>query len=119
MTWEAVATKAGAMSNRVLTPDEVDEVEYVLDAAAKWAAGRLPWQQAANVGTWHDSAARTRFLAITTTPNSDVRWHDLKRLLDVLVDASGYVRTKQGVYSSRELGEHDVAVHFVQQERAA
>ena len=100
------------MSARVLTPDEQDAVADVLDAAHEWQAGRMPWQVAASIGAWHDSPSRTRFLAITTTPSTDPRWHALKALLDVLVDASGYVRCRQGVFSKRELGEHDVAVHI-------
>jgi|SRR5699024_10503928 len=113
MSWTRIdeTTRAGAMSDRVLTPDEQDAVSDCLDAAAEWYAGRMPWTVAAGIGTWHDSPARTRFLAITTTPKTDSRYPALIALLDVLVDASGYVRTKQGVYSRRELGEHDVPVH--------
>lgn len=98
------------MSERILTPDEQDAVSDVLDAAAEWRAGRLPWTVAADIGTYH-GPARTRFLAITTTPKTDKRWHDLMALLNVLTDAAGYVRTRQGVYSRRELGDHDVPVH--------
>lgn len=36
---------------RDLTPDERVEVTDVLDAASDWAAHRLPWQDAARVGT--------------------------------------------------------------------
>lgn len=113
MTWTHVAEagRAGAMSDRVLTPDEQDAVADVLDAAAEWRAGRLPWQEAASIGTYHNPS-RTRFLAITTTPKTDPRWHDLMALIDVLIDAEGFVRCTQGIYSPRELGEMDIPVHI-------
>lgn len=120
MSWTHVAEagRAGAMSARTLTPDEQDAVADVLDAAHEWRAGRLPWQAAANIGTYHNPE-RTRFLAITTTPKTDSRWHDLMALLNVLVDMSGFVRTRQGVYSTRELGEHEIPVHIAPWEAGA
>ena len=120
MTWTHVSEtdRAGAMSARVLTPDQQDAVNDVLDASAEWRAGRMPWEVAASIGGWH-SPERTRALAIGTTPRTDPRWHDLMALLDVLIDASGWVRTRQGVFSRRELGERDVIVHLSQKDLAA
>ena len=109
-----ITERAGAMSARVLTPDERAIVDDVLDAAAEWRLGRMPWQDAARV---HDH--RARFLATTTTDRSDPRWHALQRLLDALTDATGYVRTRQGCFSRYELGERGVVVHVALRKDAA
>ena len=120
MTWTHVSDtgRAGTMSDRVLTPEQQTAVADCLDAAAEWHAGRLPWEIAANIGD-AGTPARTRFLAITTTPATDPRYPALRALLNVLIDASGWVRTRQGVFSRRELGEHDVIVHLSQKDLAA
>lgn len=106
MTW-AKASDAGPMSPRVLTPEESAEVNDVLDAAHAFANGEMPWHAAASIGD-----GRLRGLATVTTDRHDPRWTSLMRLLDVLIDASGHVRTNHGIYSNRQLGEYDVAVHI-------
>lgn len=112
-------TRAGAMSERVLTPDERADVEDVLEAAAEWHAGRLPLPAAAAVGTYGDSPAHARFLATTTTPREDARWHDLQAMLTALVKAQGYELTRQGCFSRYDLGSVGAVVHPAERRDAA
>lgn len=100
---------------RPLTPDDRANVEDVLDAAAAWRAGELPWTVAAAVApTAYGatmSAGYTRFLAIRTTPLSDPRRPALMALITYLIDMTGVVRTTSGMFTPAELGQSDAAVH--------
>lgn len=104
---------------RPLNADEALAVEDALDAAAEWAAGRLPWQEAARQGAmgyrhWQgrmiESTGYGRFVALLVTPHDDPRWQPLARLCDLLSRQQGYVMTTQGTFSREELGEAGAVV---------
>ena len=113
MTW-LHTSETGPLSRRTLSPEQQDAVNDALDSAAAWRAGELPWQEAARLSTGH-----IRALAVAVTPKTDTRRGALEALQDVLIDASGFVRTTQGTYSRRTLGEYDVVVHIHPREEGA
>lgn len=94
---------------RALTPEESAEINDVLDAAAEWAAGRLPWQTAAQVGTilsdGRPSAGYSRFLARFTCSPSDPRRRHLIALQDYLDAAQGLQITDKGTLTQRDLND--------------
>lgn len=118
--FDAIAPLTPGAGTRTLTPEEREEVEWILDAAAEWQAGRLPWQEVARIGGielgGYPSAAYTRFCAVAFTPPTDPRRVALLALIDVLIRNSGYKTTYQGTYSPSELRQHDIAVQWVRQD---
>ena len=105
MTWVSPAD-APALE---LTPEERADVNDVLDAAAAWAAGDLPFYEAARIGRL-GSPAHTRYIAIRATPKEDPRWRDLMALFDVLIESQGYVITRQGVFTKYDIRESNEQV---------
>lgn len=97
---------------RALTFEEQVEVEDVLDAALAWTNGELELGVAANLGgietDGHPSAPYTRFVALRTTPRSDPRWQALDSLCTKLSRMSGYMITRQGVFTRRDMAESKV-----------
>lgn len=123
MTW-LQPTERRDTGRADLTPDELDTINDVLDAAQAFADGALPFYEAAAIGTLADwrgvvSPAYTRYVAMTRTPKNDPRKGALLRLLDALVSAEGYVITRQGVYQRWEIRESDEQVAQVMAERPA
>lgn len=101
-----------AGGKRALTPDETAEANDVLDAAAEWAAGRMPWEVAAQVGTIENngrpSPSSTRFIATVLVSPLDPRRPHLKALIDHLLVMQGLTVTEGGIYTQRDLNElHD------------
>ncbi|MDQ3222113.1 MAG: hypothetical protein M3Q75_01350 [Gemmatimonadota bacterium] len=103
---------------RDLSPEELDSMNDILDAAAEWAAGRLPLNAAAQVGTilthqGHPSRAYSRHVAsLWAWRAKDSRWKSLNRMVNVLA-AAVYVKTSQGLFTSEQLHEHDRAVQYL------
>lgn len=107
MTWMSMADLP-VISRRELTDDDRGCIEDVLDAAAAWAAGAMPFYDAASIGGIQ-TPAYTRMLAVMTTPKDDPRWRNLMDLLEVLIRSQGYRICRQGVFTSydiRESNEH-------------
>lgn len=105
-----------------ITPDHQACVDDVLDAAADWYDGRMPWNVAASVGeierrtmtgTWHRSPGYTRAVALRHTSTDDPRWRALSDLCTEIVRKTGFVITAFGVFDTDELHQHDDAVRFV------
>jgi len=94
------------MSRRVLTPDQRERVERVLDAAASWRSGGMSLFAAAKVENGH-----VRFLARMCTPSEDPRRQDLEAMVSRLIRSEGFEITTQGVYPRSELGVRDVVLH--------
>lgn len=94
---------------RDLTPDEQLEVNDCLDAASEWAAHRLPWQEAARVGTilchGRPSAPYTRFIATVLTSPRDPRRQCLADLIDHLLAVQGLTKTPHGLATQRDLND--------------
>lgn len=94
---------------RALTPDEQLDVNDCLDAAEDWAAGHLPWQAAANVGTifcnGRPSSGYSRFLASMLTPKSDPRRRCLEALGTHLDTQQGLRVTARGTFSQRDIND--------------
>lgn len=107
MSW--TSTRRDLISNRELTPDERACVEDVLDAAAAWATGDLPYYEAANIGAleWRGkrSPGYTRNIALKCTPKTDGRWHALYALITDLIGRSGYLVTGHGCFAPSQM--HD------------
>lgn len=109
---------ASPSSNRdPLTPEQQASVDDVLDAAAAWAAGHLPFYEAAAIGTIEDangtpSPAYTRYVATIRTLSDDPRRKNLMDLLDVLIEAQGYVMTRQGVYTKFEIRDNEAGWQY-------
>ena len=110
MTWTTTA-RPDVLSRRELTPDERECVEDVLDAAAAWAAGELPYWEAANIGAldWQRrrSPAYTRHIAYMCTPKADPRWRNLYDLISELIRQSGWLLTRQGCVAPSQLHGDD------------
>jgi hypothetical protein len=88
------------------------EIEDVLDAAAAWKRGEIPWTAAAGLGRMLDwrgqpNEAYTRYVAYRVTPRSDPRLADLDELIEVIIRAQGFVITRQGVFTPTEIRAHD------------
>ncbi|MGI8406035.1 MAG: hypothetical protein ACR2OE_14955 [Thermomicrobiales bacterium] len=98
-----------AGGKRALTPEETADVNDALDAAADWAAGRLPWELAANVGTVENngrpSPSFTRFIATVLVSPLDPRRPHLKALIGHLLVMQGLTVTDGGIYTQRDLNE--------------
>jgi len=94
---------------RDLTPDEQLDVNDCLDAAEDWAAGNLPWEAAANVGTilceGRPSSGYSRFIAVQLTPKSDPRRRCLEALGTHLDTQQGLQVTPRGTFSQRDINE--------------
>ena len=98
-----------------LTADDALAVEDVLDAAASWQRGEIPFPVAASIGALVDwrgqpSPSYSRYVALHLAGLDDPRRAALRALLDVLVRAEGYVVTRQGVFSSWEIRQSDAEV---------
>lgn len=112
MTW---TTMADALPERVLSEDDTTHVERALDAAAKWAAGEMPFNLAATAGmatapSGYASPAWTRHLAVRTTPTTDPRRADLLRLIDAALAMRGKVLTDFGLFTANEIRDSDQQV---------
>lgn len=114
----ADAIKRGVVT-RDLTDDEQGAVADILDAAAEWAAGRLPLHALSEVGklpAWNaagrrcESAGYGRALALMSTPPSDPRWPALRDAIEELVRRQEVVVTTQGVFEREDLYERGVTV---------
>lgn len=95
-----------------LTFEDRVAIEDVLGAAAAWAAGELPFYEAARVGTLRDwrgvpLPSWSRHVAIRVTPSTDPRRRNLMGLIDVLIAAQGFQITRQGIYSPDQIRIHD------------
>lgn len=95
-----------------LTPEQQDSVNDVLDAAAAWAAGQLPFYEVAAIGTIEDahgtpSPAYSRYVATIRTTKDDPRRQNLMDLLDVLIRSQGFTVTRQGVFTKWEVRENE------------
>ncbi len=103
--------------HRPLTSEERDSIEDVLDAAQAWAAGSIPWYQAAKYGgvayRGHTSSAYSRFLAMVNASRTDRRRPHLLALIDEITRRSGYRITEQGVFSAFDEAQHDGAVRWL------
>lgn len=112
---------------RVLDDWERDTIEAVLESASEWDAGRLSLNDAAHCGVLEyqgpndpaplPSPRYSRFIAATTTPRTDPRWHALDRLVRTVV-AKQMIVTQQGVYESHELHLHDHAREWLRTHKA-
>lgn len=95
---------------RELSEEERFEVELVLEAAADWEAGLLPWQDAAKVGELRrgnrPSPGYTRFVAVHVTPRNDPRRAALQALQEHLDTMQGLRVDERGTLSQAEL--HDI-----------
>lgn len=110
MSW--TSTRRDIISKRELTPEERECVEDVLDAAASWAAGELPYYEAANIGAleWGGkrSAGYTRNIALKCTAKTDPRWRNLYDLITELIGRSGWVVSNQGCFAPSHLHGDDL-----------
>ncbi len=117
-----VADLMPEQGRRALQDWERDTIEDTLDAAQAWADGGLDLNTAAHTGVLeyqgpndpapHPSPRYSRFIAATTTPRTDPRWHALDRLVRTIV-AKQMIVTNQGVYESAELHIHDRAIDWL------
>jgi hypothetical protein len=98
-----------------LTAEDAATIEDILDAAAAWADGALPWYEAAKIGamTYQTATGKTaessgygRYRALRFTPADDPRRAALVRLVDDLVRRQGCEVTRQGVFDRDELADH-------------
>ena len=123
MVAEYAATYLPDNGKRALTPDEAADVNDCLDAAAEWAAGRLPWQAAANVGTilceGRPSSGYSRFIAFLLTPKSDPRRRCLDALGTYLDTQQGLRVTPRGTFSQRDINELHESEHIMRGRAAA
>ncbi len=102
---------------RPLTPEEQDDVNDILDAAEAWAAGALPWYEAAKLGTiayrGHSSNRYARFIAVWQCDKADRRRAHLLALIDEINRRSGYHITEQGMFTSHDDHQHDGAIRWM------
>lgn len=112
--WNALPEQA----RRDLTAEDHASIADVLDAAADWRAGKLPWWEAAAVGVIpydagtgaRPSPGFTRTVALLRTDRGDPRRAALRALLDELVRQSGAVVTTHGVFTRQEIGAANAPV---------
>ena len=107
-----------------LTFEDQAAIEDVLDAAAAWQAGDMPWTQAASIGALLDwrgeqSQSYSRYVALRVTPRTDPRWDALLALVNVIVQAMGYVATTQGLFTRAEIRENEAGWQYANLERRA
>ena len=105
---------------RPIDADEALAAEMILDAAEHYAAGKLPWWEAANIGAvrCHDSEGREihstgygRYVALMVAiRTNDPREAALRQLVDELIDQSRVTVTRFGIIDQNELIQHDVIV---------
>jgi len=109
MVTQALTALMPGEGRRQLTEGERYEVDLVLEAAADWESGLLPWQDAAKVGELHrgsrPSAAYTRFVAAHVTPRSDPRRAALERLQEHLDRMQGLTVDDRGTLTRSELND--------------
>lgn len=111
------------LANRVSFEDRV-AIEDVLDAAAAFAAGDLPFFEAAGIGTilnWRGepSPPYSRYVALRITPRTDPRREALAALIDTLIAKEGWRVTRQGVYSMTEIRANEAGWEHANLERRA
>ena len=99
---------------RLITIEEHQQIESVLDAAEQWASGATTWMDAARVGELSPHSGRastgyTRFVALMNTSNADPRRIHLRKLLDRITLESGYTITSQGTFTADDWHQHDGA----------
>jgi hypothetical protein len=105
---------------RPLDADEALAAEMILDAAEHYAAGKLPWWEAANIGPVPclDSHGREihspqygRYVALMVAYRTDdPRKEALLQLIDELIDQSGVTVTPFGIIDVEELHQHNITV---------
>ncbi len=98
---DAVRHLLPGKGRRELSPDEVADVEDILDAAAEWQAGRLPLGELMRIGSLthgtRPSPGYSRFTALYTTSKSDTRRAALMAAIEELIRRDGWVSTGQGL----------------------
>ena len=113
MTWTTVGE---ALPDFALTDADMAQVEKALDAAAAWAAGEIPFNQAITSGmatsfVGFASPSFTRMLAEKVTRGTgDVRRPALLRLVDAALTQRGKVLTDFGLFTPAEIRESDERV---------
>jgi len=123
MSWKHMDDRRET-DRRDLTPEEQATIEDVLDAAQAFADGDVPFYEAASIGTLTDwkgivSPSYTRYVALVRTPKNDPRTKALRQLLDTLVEAEGWVVTRQGVFGRWEIHENNEGWKFANLEKDA
>jgi hypothetical protein len=105
---ESIERIAGVRYDR-LTDEDKTECDYVLEAAGEWAAGTLPLEVFAKVGTiqspftGRESAGYSRYVALLSVPVTDPRRDALRRAIDGLLRFQGFVITAQGMFEPSEI----------------
>ena len=107
-----------------LTFEDRVAIEDVLDAAAAWQRGEMPWHVAAAVGTLRDWRGEplpsySRHVAYRVTPRADARWQALDALIDVIIRAQGFMVTAHGLFTASEIRVHDAGWQHANLERRA
>lgn len=100
-----------------ITEEDMAAIEDVLDAAASWKRGEMPWQAAAAIGALRDwqgaeLPSYSRHVAMRVTPATDPRRADLMDLIDVLVRSQGYTVTRAGVFTKFEIRDNDAGWQY-------
>ena len=124
MRWKHEDGVAAALPTLELDFEDRVMVEDVLDAAAAWQAGELPWTEAANIGGMLDwrgvvSQAYTRHVAYRVTPRTDPRHAALDALMAVIIRAQGYRVTRQGTFEPSEIRANDAGWQYANLDRSA
>lgn len=126
MTFTSVADHLTRPAREIPEPYR-EAVEDVLDAAAEWARGDLPWTVAAGIGAVdletpagpiRRGSPYTRALAIHLTDRSDPRWRVLHEFCTHIVTMTGYTITSFGVFDAYELHQHDASARYVREHDA-
>jgi len=113
--WDGITHLMPDQGKREFNADEALAVETILDAAQHFAAGKLPWEEAAKLGEVLSlrgySSGYGRFLALCwAIANNDPRLPALRLLIDTLVTATGITVTRFGIFEQQDLIQHDVIV---------
>lgn len=109
-----------------LSPDDLDHINDILDAALAWKNGEIDGNTLLRMGAIeyqgprdsrpHPSPPYSRWIAIGTCIKNkttrEPRCMALMEFLDKLV-AHKYVVTTQGVYESADLHQHDEAIRLL------